>query len=98
MERKMMIHPSDGDAWKHFDEKHGEKAGEARNVRVALSTEGFNPNGMTAASYSCRPVFVIPLNLPPGAIMQRKFMFLSLIIPGPKYPGKKYECVHAAVD
>ena len=88
MRREMMIHPSDGEAWKHFDQKHKEKAGEARNVRVALSTDGFNPYGMTAASYSCWPVFIIPLNLPPGAIMQRKYMFLSLIIPGPHYPGK----------
>jgi hypothetical protein len=86
--RYMMVHPSDGDAWKRFDGKHPLKAAEARNVRIALSTDGFNPFGMTAASYSCWPVFTIPLNLPPGAIMQRKYMFLSLIIPGPDYPGK----------
>ena len=43
---------------------------------------------MPAANYSCWPVFVIPLNLPPGVLMTRKTMFLSLIIPGPNYPGK----------
>jgi len=41
------------------------KALDARNVRVALATDGFNPYGMTAAPYNCWPVFVIPLNLPP---------------------------------
>ena len=59
-----MIHPSDGEAWKHFDRRHTMKALEARNVRVALAINGFNPYGMTAAPYNCRPVFVIPLNLP----------------------------------
>ena len=60
-----MVHPADGEAWKHFDDIYREKAGEARNVRVALATDGFNPYGMMAAPYTCWPMFVIPLNLPP---------------------------------
>ena len=59
-----MVHPSDGESWTHFDEIHREKAEEARNVHVALATDGFNPYGMMAASYSYWPVFVITLNLP----------------------------------
>ena len=86
--RVPMVYPSDGAAWKHFDEKHQEEASEARNVRIAIATDGFNLYGMSAASYSCWPVFVIPLNLPPGVLMQRKTIFLSLIILGPEYPGK----------
>ena len=86
--RVKMGHPSDGKAWKNFDENHPNEAREARNVRIAIATDGFNPYGMSTASYSCWPVFVIPLNLPPGALMQRKTIFLSLIIPGPEYPGK----------
>ena len=62
-----MVHLSDGESWTYFDEIHHEKAKEARNVRVALATDGFNPYGMMAALYSCWPVFVIPLNLPPPA-------------------------------
>ena len=80
-----MVHPSDGDAWVHFDGKHPSKAEEARNVRVALATDGFNPYGMMAAPYTCWPVFVIPLNLSPGVMFQPKNVFLSLIIPG--HPG-----------
>ena len=80
-----MVHPSDGEAWTRFDDKHREKADEARNVRVALATDGFNPYGLMAAPYTCWPVFVIPLNLPPGVSFQRHNVFLSLIIPG--HPG-----------
>ena len=48
-----MGHPSDGEAWKKFDEKYQERAAEARNVRIAIATDGFNPYGMSAANYSC---------------------------------------------
>ena len=63
-----MVHPSNGEAWTRFDDKHREKANEARNVRVALATDGFNPYGMEAASYTCWPMFIIPLNLPLGIL------------------------------
>ena len=43
---------------------------------------------MSAANYSCWPMFVILLNLPPGVLIQRKTIFLLLIISGPEYPGK----------
>jgi len=80
-----MVHPADGDAWKHFDNMNPVKAMEARNVRVALATDGFNPFGMMAAPYTCWPVFVIPLNLPPGVMFEPKNVLLTLIIPG--HPG-----------
>ena len=86
---KKIVHPSEGEAWKSFDEEYPEEAAEAGNVRIAISGDGLNPYGMSSNPYSCWPVFVIPLNLPPGALMQRKTMFLSLIIPGPEYPGKQ---------
>ncbi|KAK1652152.1 hypothetical protein QYE76_069957 [Lolium multiflorum] len=73
-----MIHPSDGTAWKNFVKKYPLKAGDPRSVAIAISTDGF----------SCWPVFVIPLNLPPGVCTRSEYMFVSMIIPGPKYPGK----------
>jgi hypothetical protein len=48
-----MVHASDGEAWKDFDAIHREKVEEARNVRAALATDGFNPYGMSAAPYTC---------------------------------------------
>ena len=61
----MIVHTSDGVAWKKFDELHGDKAADPRHPRVGISTDGFGVFGMTAAQYSCWPVFVFPLNLPP---------------------------------
>ena len=75
-----MVHPSDGEAWTSLNDKHRLKSDEARNVRVVLATDGFNPYGMMAAPYTCWPVFVIPLNLPPGVCFQPQNVFLSLII------------------
>jgi hypothetical protein len=82
-----MVHPLDGDAWTHFDGIHHGKAEEARNVHVALATDGFKPYGLLVAPYTCWPVFVIPLNLSPGIMFQPKNVFLSLIILG--HPGNK---------
>ena len=88
---KKIVHPSGGEAWKSFDEEYPEEAAEAGKVRIAISGDGLNPYGMSSNPYSCWPVFVISLNLPPGALMQRKTMFLLLIIPGPDYPGKQLD-------
>ena len=62
--RPMLIHPSCAQAWKSFDRIHHEKAKEAKNARVAIGIDGFNPFGMVSKTYSCWPVFVVPLNLP----------------------------------
>ena len=45
--RVKMGHPSDGTAWANFDMKHPDKAAEARNVRIAIATDGFNLYGMS---------------------------------------------------
>ena len=59
-----LAHPSNAEAWTRFDGIHRDKAGEARNIHVALETDGFHPYGMVAAPYTCWPMFVIPLNPP----------------------------------
>jgi hypothetical protein len=69
-----MVHTSNGEAWKHFDVIHREKAEEARNIRVALATDGFNPYGMSAAPYTCWPVFVIPINPPPCVLSKAEYI------------------------
>ncbi|KAL6639429.1 hypothetical protein ACP70R_023159 [Stipagrostis hirtigluma subsp. patula] len=84
----VMVHPSDAEAWQHFSMIHPDFAMEARNVRVAIATDGFNPFSFGATQYSCWPVFVIPLNLPPALCMKEENIFLSLAVPGPKHPGK----------
>ena len=88
-----MVHPADGEAWKNFNRKHRDKDLEARNVRVALVTDGFNPYGMMSAPYTCWPVFAIPLNLPRGPPSTAKHI---LDVDNFWTPGKQNGCVHGA--
>ena len=52
----MMRHPSDGEAWEHFDRVHPDFAAEPRNVRLGLCFDGFTPYNLSANAYSCWPV------------------------------------------
>ena len=45
-----MRHPADSKAWKHLDELYPEFAADPRNIRLALSTDGFNPGQTSVAS------------------------------------------------
>ena len=46
---KMLVHTSDGFAWRHFDALHKDKSEDPRQPRIAISTHGFNMYGMTAS-------------------------------------------------
>jgi hypothetical protein len=80
----VMVHPSDGEAWKYFNSMHPHFSAESRNVCLGLCTDGFNPFGSFAAPYSCWPVI---LTVPPGMCMRPEFMFFSMVISGPSSPG-----------
>ncbi|KAK1414097.1 hypothetical protein QVD17_29837 [Tagetes erecta] len=84
-------HPADALVWKNFDEKFQEFASDPRNVRLALSSDGFNPFRTMNVAHSIWPVFLIPHNLPPWLVMKQPNIILSLIIPGPKGPGNKID-------
>ncbi|XP_071683434.1 uncharacterized protein [Lolium perenne] len=86
-----LSHPADGDAWKYFDNIHKDFAADARNIRLGLATDGFNPYGNMSNSYSMWPVFVVPYNLPPWACMDQSNFMLTLLIPGPSSPGKDFD-------
>jgi hypothetical protein len=87
----VMVHPSDGEAWKSFDDMFPRFAEEPRNVRLGLCTDGFTPFTFGAASYSCWPVFLVPYNLPPAMCMKKENIFLTLIVHGPQHPGKNLD-------
>ena len=91
----MMVHTSDGEAWKRFDALHKEKTADPRHPRVAVSRDGFSVFGQMAAPYSCWPVFVIPLN-PPRADYATKEYFPDVDNSRAQLSGEEYECVHAA--
>ncbi|XP_039145548.1 uncharacterized protein LOC120282765 [Dioscorea cayenensis subsp. rotundata] len=87
----VMQHPSDAEAWEHFDRTYPDFAQEPRNIRLGLCADGFAPHGQFGRTYSCCPVVVTPYNLPPGMCMKRPYMFLTLICPGPKNPKKNID-------
>jgi hypothetical protein len=80
-------HPADGQAWKDFDMLHPEFASEPRNVRLGLSSDGFNPFRTMSISHSTWPVMMNVYNYPPWLCMKSEFTMLSLLIPGPQSPG-----------
>ena len=88
-DESLITHPSDAEAWKTFNASYPGFAKEIRNVRLGLCTDGFNP--FSNSTYSCWPVFVTPYNLPPSMCMRREYIFLALIIPGPKSPGRSLD-------
>ncbi|XP_009770707.1 uncharacterized protein LOC142161614 isoform X1 [Nicotiana tabacum] len=80
-------HPADGDAWKDFDSLHPEFSSDPRNVRLGLSSDGFNPFRTMSISHSMWPVMLMNYNLSPWICMKPEYIMLSMIIPGPSSPG-----------
>nr|XP_033517647.1 uncharacterized protein LOC104118015 [Nicotiana tomentosiformis] len=82
----ILCHPSDGEAWKHFDRVFPDFVNEPRNIRLGFCADGFTPFSVSAAPYSCWPVFVTPYNFSPELCMTSPYLFLTCIIPGPRNP------------
>ncbi|XP_012828525.1 PREDICTED: uncharacterized protein LOC105949753 [Erythranthe guttata] len=87
-EDDMMIHPADSKVWKDFDEQYPSFAKDPRNVRLGLATDGFNPFGNMNNSYCIWPVVLMVYNLPPWQCMKEPYLMMSLLIPGPRSPGR----------
>ncbi|XP_040999481.1 uncharacterized protein LOC121245474 [Juglans microcarpa x Juglans regia] len=86
-----MRYPADSEAWITFDEEHRWFAEDARNVRLGLASDGFNPFNNMAKPYSIWPVILVPYNFPLWLCMKEAFFMTSLIIPGPKSPRNEIE-------
>ncbi|XP_062014292.1 uncharacterized protein LOC133730785 [Rosa rugosa] len=80
-------HPADSPTWKLVDDKWPAFSSDPRNLRLALSSDGFNPHSSLSSRYSCWHVILVSYNLPPWLCMKRKYMMLTLLISGPKQPG-----------
>jgi hypothetical protein len=85
----IMSHPADSEAWEALDRFDSEFAWDPRSVHLGLSTDGFLPHCTDSSIYSCWPVFFMPYNLPPNKCLKQGFIFLALVIPGPKEPKKQ---------
>ncbi|KAI3725457.1 hypothetical protein L1987_65245 [Smallanthus sonchifolius] len=87
-EESTMRHLVDGSSWKEFDIKFPYFSREPRNVRPGVAADGFNPFGNISSAHSTWPVVLTTYNLPPWLCMKESSFMLSLLIPGPKSPGK----------
>nr|XP_017253925.1 PREDICTED: uncharacterized protein LOC108223955 [Daucus carota subsp. sativus] len=84
-----LSHPADGDEWKQFDSRFPRFSKEIRNVRLGLSTDGFDPfRDAHAREYTVWPVVIVVYNLPPSMCTKAPYMFMPLLIPGPNDPTK----------
>ena len=74
-----------------MNDKYPSFAAEERNLRLGLSTDGFNPFNMKNTKYNCWPVLLVNYNLPPDLCMKKENIMLSLLIPGPHQPGNSID-------
>ena len=79
--------PADSPQWRTIDRTYPQFGGDVRNLRLSLCTDGMNSYGTLSSQWSTCPVILSIYNLPPWLCMKRKYMILSLLIPGPKQPG-----------
>jgi hypothetical protein len=84
----IMSHHADTEAWEALDCFDAEFARDPRSVRLGLSTDGCQPHYEVSSLYSCWPVFVMPYNVSPNKCLKQGFVFVVLVIPGPKEPRK----------
>jgi len=84
-------HPVDSVTWDQMNAKYPLFASEERNLRLGLSTDGFNPFNMKNTRYSCWPVLLVNYNLPPDLCMKKENIMLTLLIPGPQQPGNSID-------
>ena len=61
----LLRHLADSPAWKHFDAIHIDFSIDSRNLKLIITSDGFNPFRMMNSTYSIWPVIAIPINLPP---------------------------------
>ncbi|XP_010418679.1 PREDICTED: uncharacterized protein LOC104704260 [Camelina sativa] len=86
-----MRHLVDSVTWDQMNENYPSFAAEERNIRLGLSTDGFNPFNMKNVNYSAWPVLLVNYNMPPDKCMKEENIMLTLLIPGPTQPGKNID-------
>jgi hypothetical protein len=85
----IMSHPTDSEASEALDRFDLEFARDPRSVRLGLLMDGFQPHNEASSLYSCWPVFIMSYNLLPNKCLKQGFIFLALVILGPKEPKKQ---------
>jgi hypothetical protein len=83
-DHNIMSHPMAAEDWHTLDHFDPDFARDPRSVRLGLSTDCFQPYSSNSTMYSSWPIFVMPYNLPPNKSLKKGFIFLALVILGPK--------------
>jgi hypothetical protein len=94
----IMLHHADAEAWHTLDRFDPEFTRDLGNVRLGLSTDGFQPYNSDSTAYSCWSVFMMPYNLPPNKCLKEGFIFLALVILCPKEPRKQMNIFFVSID
>jgi len=84
-------HLVDSVTWDQMNDKYPLFAAEERNLRLGLSTDGFNPFNMKNVNYSAWPVLLVNYNMSPEKCMKEENIMLSLLIPGRTQPGNNID-------
>ncbi|XP_074347462.1 uncharacterized protein LOC141686321 [Apium graveolens] len=84
-------HPADGEAWKTMYATYPHYSSDNRNVRLGVTSDGFNPYRKMSSTRSIWPIVIVNYNLPPWLNMKPKNLILSTIIPGPNDPGNNID-------
>ena len=78
----MLRYSAYGESWKAFHAHFLDFAYDPCNVRLAFSSDGFNPFWTMSTNYSTLLVILIPYNISHWACMKQSFFILSMIILG----------------
>jgi hypothetical protein len=84
-------HLADSIVRKQIDKEHDSFASDSRNVRLGLTSDGFNSFGNMSTSYSMWLVVLASYNLPPWMCMKASNLILSLLIPEPTALGNEID-------
>ena len=60
-------------------------------MHLRLCTDGFNPFGYSSTPYSCWPILITVYNLPSWKCLKRQYIFLNMVTPSLKSPGKNID-------
>lgn len=82
-----MHHHVDSVVWDSIDKKWPGFASDPRNLRLGLSSDGFNHYKNLNTQYSMWPILLCIYNLPPNVCMSQENLMLTLLIPGKDEPG-----------
>ena len=91
LKENILSHLADSLVWKDFDAKHPYFASDPRNIRLDLTTHGFNPSDNLSTSYSMWLVMLVVYNVSPWKCIKEPFIFMSLLIQDLKVLGNKID-------